>query len=234
MSAEKIREQFTKETGCSPTYENSQGLELQNWKYTDWLEEKLSQESKQYEYEVVEGHSIKYINEVLTKISEKGWEIASELKSTHKDNSPAPPQIWWYQQVKRLKPQSKQEEVKCEHPNSEIEFNNGKIKPPQCNNCGEFISVGMNVNVKPQPQEKVDECEHEWIERCIQGCEYIECLECKEAYYKNDFPTNTLQDNGLREAAEKVVDVYEWDDWNDDIIILISPIVDLKNVLQKY
>jgi hypothetical protein len=50
--------------------------------------------------------------------------------------------------------------------------------------------------------------------------------------YANQQPEVETQDK-VREAAERLVDVYEWDDWNDDIIILISPIVDLKNVLQN-
>lgn len=34
--------------------------------------------------------------------------------------------------------------------------------------------------------EKAKECEHEWVERCTQGAEYIECLNCKETYVKPD------------------------------------------------
>ena len=65
-------------------------------------------------------------------------------------------------------------------------------------------------------------------ERYVEGLEVaIEAVTCK---LPNEKPQP--QDK-VREAAENVVAVYEWDDWNDDIIVLISPIVELKKVLQN-
>ena len=49
---------------------------------------------------------------------------------------------------------------------------------------GDDFICGNCIASESKNQEKVDECEHEWVERCIQGCEYIECLECGKIFYK--------------------------------------------------
>lgn len=79
--------------------------------------------------------------------------------------------------------QSKQEEVECACgdvlPNdARTVINHGwELRDNEfvCGNC---------IASESKTQEKVDECEHELVERCIQGCEYIECLECGKIFYK--------------------------------------------------
>jgi len=160
MSTEKLREQFTKETGCVPTYENSQGFDLQNWKYADWLEEKLSKEyAKQSKQEEVKGY-------------------------------------WW-----------------C--PECKIEVDSLNVTFHEFHDaCGTSVEW---KELKPQPQEKVlSEKEYllDNLKEFPNHDEYDPKLIDAISDFMNGFANyrlNTIQDNGLREAAKRVVLMIERD-----------------------
>lgn len=52
--------------------------------------------------------------------------------------------------------------------------NKNKALTKQCNIADVVLS------------EERAECEHDWIERCKQGVEYIECVKCKRKYWGSE------------------------------------------------
>lgn len=68
----------------------------------------------------------------------------------------------------------------------------------------DYQKMFANCSLPNEKQPEQEECEHKWIERCKQGAEYIECLNCKETYVKPDKAfKSTLNQDKLKERLER-------------------------------
>jgi len=89
--------------------------------------------------------------------------------------------------------------------NRKADENYEKYKARQKQNLIDMMESDEKLGLYQEPTtpQTVEECNHDWMERCKQGCEYIECLKCRETYFKNNYIKGAT-DNELREAAEEM------------------------------